>query len=204
MIELFLIRHGTTTLPDHFIGETDVPLSPVGIKELQELSGAIVKRFLSSERPLAAIYSSDLQRSIESARILADMSGITPLVVPALRELGFGAWEGLTYEQITERYPEEFAAWKKAYNRKGPPGGGESMATLRRRVIKALDQILACHKNGERIAIVAHGGVNRVILCHFLGLPLNRIFSLGQQHGAMNVIELRDGRAVVRILNWQP
>jgi len=71
-------------------------------------------------------------------------------------------------------------------------------------VINALDQILACHNNGERIAIVAHGGVNRVILCHFLGLPLNRIFSLGQQHGAMNVIELRDGRAVVKILNWQP
>ena len=203
MIELFLIRHGTTTLPEHFIGETDVPLSPVGKQELRALSEAIVKRFLSSERPLAAIYSSNLQRSIESARILADMAGLEPRIVPDLRELGFGAWEGLTYEQITEEYPEEFAAWRKSYNRKGPPGG-ESMATLRRRVINALDQILACHKDGERLAIVAHGGVNRVILCHFLGLPLNRIFSLGQQHGAMNVIELRDGRAVIRILNWQP
>ncbi len=203
MIELFLIRHGTTTLPDHFIGETDVPLSPVGIRELQVLSEAIVRRFLTSERPLSAIYSSNLQRSIESARILAEMSGLRPRVVPDLREIGFGVWEGLTYEQILERYPEELSAWKKAFNRRRPPGG-ESMATLRKRVLRALDEILAGHKDGERLAIVAHGGVNRVILCHFLGLPLNRIFSLGQQHGAMNVIELRDGRAVVRVLNWQP
>ena len=203
MVELFLIRHGTTTLPEHFIGETDVPLSPVGKRELQDLSEAIVKRFLSSGRPLAAIYSSNLQRSIESARILGDMSGLNPLVIPDLRELGFGAWEGLTYEQITDQYPEEFTAWKKSYNRKGPPGG-ESMATLRRRVLKALDHILACHSDGERFAIVAHGGVNRVLLCHFLGLPLNRIFSLGQQHGSMNVIEIHKGRAVVRTLNWRP
>jgi broad specificity phosphatase PhoE len=68
----------------------------------------------------------------------------------------------------------------------------------------ALGGILARHENGDRIAVVAHGAVNRVILCHYLGLPLNRIFSLGQKHGAMNLIELHSGRAVVSLLNWQP
>ena len=203
MTELFLIRHGTTTLPEHFIGETDVPLSPAGKQELRVLSRAIVERFLSDGRPLAAIYSSNLQRSIESARILADMTGVEPRIVPDLRESCFGAWEGLTVEQITEQYPGEFAAWRKSYNRKGPPGG-ESMATLRRRVLRALDRILTGHNDSERLAIVAHGGVNRVMLCHFLGLPLNRIFSLGQQHGSMNVIEINKGRAVLRSLNWRP
>ena len=78
------------------------------------------------------------------------------------------------------------------------------MGSFRKRVMAALTEILARHNNGDRIAVVAHGAVNRVILCHYLGLPLNRIFSLGQKHGAMNLIELHSGRAVVSLLNWQP
>lgn len=203
MIELYLIRHGTTTLPEHFVGETDVPLSPTGREEIQKLSTAMVDRMLSADRPLKAIYCSDLQRSIQSARILAQLAGLEIEIIPSLRELAFGVWEGLTYEQIVERYPKEFSAWKHDFSRKRPPGG-ESMGSLRKRVMTALTAILSCHGNGERIAIVAHGAVNRAILCHYLGLPLNKFFSLGQKHGAMNLIELRPGRAVVSLLNWQP
>lgn len=203
MIELYLIRHGTTTLPEHFVGETDVPLSTAGKDEIHRLSRIIVDRMLSPERPLKAIYASDLQRSIESARILAQLTGMEIQIVPDLRELAFGAWEGLTYEQITERYPKEFSAWKTDFSRKHPPGG-ESMGSLRKRVMTALSEILGRHRNGDRIAVVAHGAVNRVILCHYLGLPLNRIFSLGQKHGAMNLVEVRTGRSVVSLLNWQP
>jgi probable phosphoglycerate mutase len=203
MIELYLIRHGTTTLPEHFIGETDVPLSAAGIDEIGRLAAVIIDRMVSADRPLKAIYASDLQRSIQSARILAHLTRLEPGIVPGLRELAFGAWEGLTYEQIVERYPREFSAWRNDFSRKRPPGG-ESMGSLRKRVMAALSGILACHKDGERIAIVAHGAVNRVILCHYLGLPLNRIFSLGQKHGAMNLIQIRPGRSVVSLLNWQP
>lgn len=203
MIELYLIRHGTTTLPDHFIGETDVPLSTKGAAEIRRLAEIMVGRMLPPERPLTAIYASDLQRSVESARILADLSGTGIEIIPALRELAFGAWEGLTYEQITECYPKEFAAWKADFSRKRPPQG-ESMGSFRKRVMTALRDILGRHNGGDRVAVVAHGAVNRVILCHYLGLPLNRIFSLGQKHGAMNLIEIRGGRAVVSLLNWQP
>jgi len=203
MIELYLIRHGTTTLPEHFIGETDVPLAATGTDEIQKLCRVIVDRMLSADRPLKAIYSSDLQRSIQSAHILAQLTGLEIQIVPRLRELAFGEWEGLTYEQIVERYPQEFSAWKHDFSRKHPPRG-ESMGSFRKRVMFALGGILARHENGDRIAVVAHGAVNRVILCHYLGLPLNRIFSLGQKHGAMNLIELHSGRAVVSLLNWQP
>jgi alpha-ribazole phosphatase/probable phosphoglycerate mutase len=116
-----------------------------------------------------------------------------------LREKNFGIWEGLSLNEIKEKCPEEFEAWT-GNPLKFCPMGGESTLEVRERVIKVFDEIIGKH-NGEYIAIVAHGGVNRIILCHIMGIPLENIFRIEQDYGALNIIEFWDKYPVVKLLN---
>jgi alpha-ribazole phosphatase/probable phosphoglycerate mutase len=219
---LYLIRHGETEDADTkcYKGHIDVPLSEKGIKQMEQLSKYIYQntehRTQSTE--LKAVYCSDLNRALKSAEIIAEPHGIKPIVVKALRERNFGIWEGMSFDEIKERYPEEFKAW--ANNPlKFSPLGGESTLQVRDRVIDALDRILdevqdslsSSNRlnslndlnglNNISIAIVAHGGINRIILCHFLGIPLENIFRIEQDFGALNIIEFHDGYPVIKLIN---
>jgi broad specificity phosphatase PhoE len=148
---------------------------------------------------LTAIYCSDLQRAIRSAEIIAEPHGVHPIQVPGLRERSFGIWEGMTFTEIEERYPREFKAWAEnplKYN----PIGGESTLDASLRVTHAMENILESHP-GEGIAIIAHGGVNRILLCQILGIPLENIFRIEQDYGAVNIVEFWDKYPVVKLLN---
>jgi alpha-ribazole phosphatase/probable phosphoglycerate mutase len=105
----------------------------------------------------------------------------------------------MTFTEIKEKYPAEFEAWAGNPLRYSPKGG-ESTIQVRDRVIGALEGILASHHD-QNIAIVAHGGVNRIILCHVLGMPLENIFRLEQDYAAVNIIEFWDKYPVVKLLN---
>lgn len=199
---LYLIRHGTTDKKDgdkpvkRYKGSLDIPLSERGIQQIRQLSDHI--RMNCSEG-FKAIYSSPLIRALKSAEIIAEPYGISPVVIADLRERSFGIWEGMTFTEIQEKYPDEFDAW--ANNPlKYSPLKGESTLAVRDRVIKALDEILSRH-NGELIAIVAHGGVNRIILCHILGLPLENLFRIEQDYASLNIIEIHDKYPVVKLIN---
>jgi len=116
-----------------------------------------------------------------------------------LRERNFGLWEGMSFDEIREKYPLEFDAW--ADNPlEFSPMEGESTLAMRDRVIQAMKEIMGNH-NKENIAIVAHGGVNRIILCHLLGIPLGNIFRIEQDYGALNIIEFWDKGPVIKLLN---
>jgi len=148
---------------------------------------------------LQAVYTSDLNRAVRSAEIIAGPYGIKPVETPDLRERSFGIWEGMTFSEIKEKYPEEFESW--ANNPlKYSPIEGESTLGVKDRIIPSLTKILDNHK-GENIAVVAHGGVNRIILCHFLGIPLENIFRIEQDYAAVNIIELWDKYPVVKLIN---
>lgn len=199
---LYLIRHGTTDKKDsdktvkRYKGSLDIPLSERGIQQIRQLSDHI--RMNCSEG-FKAIYSSPLIRALKSAEIIAEPYSISPVVIADLRERSFGIWEGMTFTEIQEKYPDEFDAW--ANNPlKYSPLKGESTLAVRDRVIKALDEILSRH-NGELIAIVAHGGVNRIILCHILGLPLENLFRIEQDYASLNIIEIHDKYPVVKLIN---
>ena len=148
---------------------------------------------------LQAVYTSDLSRAVRSAGIIAEPYGLKPVKTPALRERSFGIWEGMTFNEIKEKYPEEFEAWAGNPLRYGPIEG-ESTLRVRDRILPSLAGILERHK-GENIAIVAHGGVNRIILCHFLGIPLENIFRVEQDYASVNIIEIWDKYPVVKMLN---
>ncbi len=156
---------------------------------------------------LSAVYCSDLSRARKSAGYIAGPYGLDPVAVPDLRERHFGVWEGMTFLEIRDLYPAEFEAWAKDPVRHSPPGG-ESTLDVRDRVIKALDEIMDRHcgaggasSTATNIAVVAHGGVNRIILCHILGIPLENVFRIEQDHAAVNIIEFWERYPVVKLIN---
>ena len=192
---LYLIRHGEIerAAEGRFFGHTDVSLSETGLAQVEALS-----RQLGLE-PIDAIYTSDLTRARQSAGPLAGARGLTPVVVPALREMAMGRWEGLTFREIREREPDTLAQWL-ANLATFPFPGGENLEELRTRVMPALGEILARHAGG-RIAVVAHGGPNRVILAEALGLPLGHLLRLAQDYASWSVVEYRADVAVLHTLN---
>jgi len=148
---------------------------------------------------LQAVYTSNLSRAVRSAEIIAADYGVQPIEIPDLRERSFGIWEGMTFSEIKEKYPEEFEAWANNPLRYSPIKG-ESTIGVKDRIIPSLTRILDNHK-GENVAVVAHGGVNRIILCHFLGIPLENIFRIEQDYAAVNIIELWEKYPVVKLIN---
>ncbi len=192
---LYLIRHGRVLGAERrrFIGHLDVPLSPAGETEIR----ALAQRLASVG--LAAVYSSDLARARRSADLIAAPHGLTPRIVPALREVAMGRWEGLTAEEIQAREPETFREWMARIG-EFPFPEGESLPDLAVRAWSAVEEIVRAHAGG-RVAIVAHGGTNRAILCRALGLPLARALTFGQDYGALSILQRMETRWRLNLLN---
>lgn len=211
---LYLIRHGETEGAEkkRYKGSIDVPLSEHGIRQMEQVSKYIVEENKNcSNRPsppllkggkgglLDAVYCSDLKRAIKSAQVIAKPHSLSPVIVPSFRERNFGIWEGMSFDEIQLKYPDEFNAW--AVNPlQFSPMQGESTFTMSERVLNSLEEIIRNHE-GKHIAIVAHGGVNRIILCHLLGIPLENIFRIDQDYGALNIIEFWEKYPVVKLIN---
>ena len=231
--KIYLIRHGETEGAEtkRYKGHINVPLSEKGIRQMERvaeyLSAEVRKRGsaeVTSELPdfraseLSAIYTSDLSRAVKSAELIAEPHGLKPVIMPELRERNFGIWEGMTFDEIKGKYPEEFVAWT-GNPLKFSPMQGESTIEVRDRAVRALEKILNQNtdnpsippliKGGQRgvtssksIAIVSHGGINRVILCELLGVPFENIFRVEQDYGCLNVVELWDNYPVVKLINF--
>jgi len=184
-----------------------VPLSEKGLRQMKLVSRYIYQNTVSNQNSgyrtrsteLSAVYCSDLSRAITSAEIIAEPHSLKPIIVSSLRERNFGLWEGMSFDEIREKYPLELDAW--ADNPlKFSPLEGESTSAMKGRVIQAMNDIME-NRNKENIAIVAHGGVNRIILCHILEIPLENIFRIEQDYGALNIIEFWNKYPVVKLLN---
>ena len=193
---VYLMRHGEVANggEKRYNGHIDVDITERGVEQMHRLAG------LLDGKPVRAVYSSDLIRSVKGAKIVSARLGLEPTPVRLLRERSVGKWEGMTSEEIRQRYPDEFAAWRADLVNYRPPDG-ECLQDVRDRIIPEYRRIVA-HHPGEEIALLLHGGVNRVILADCLGLaPLN-LFRIDQAFGALNIIEhFEDGVAVVKLLN---
>lgn len=193
---VYLMRHGEVANggQKRYNGHIDVDITTTGVEQMHRLAG------LLSDKPLTAIYSSDLIRSVKGADIIAKRHNLSATPLRLLRERSVGAWEGLTAEEIKERFPEEFLLWR-ADLLNYRPSGGECVTDVRDRIIPEYERIVSAHP-GQELALLLHGGVNRVILAHVLGLDLNNLFRLDQSFGALNIIEhYEDGMAVLKLLN---
>ncbi len=192
---VYLVRHGAVAGAERrrFIGHLDVPLSPIGEAQIEALARRLAPVALS------AVYSSDLTRTRRSAEILAAPHGLQAEPLAELREFAMGRWEGLTAEEIRALDPPAFQAWMADVGRFQFPDG-ENLGQVAARAWGALERIVAAH-TGARVAVVAHGGTNRAILCRALGMPLDRILALGQDYGALSALEVAAGGWRLRLLN---
>ena len=195
---IYLLRHGEVVLAEtrRFIGHLDVLLSPRG--EQQSLAQAA----RLAPVKLAALYTSDLARARRTGEIIGAPHGLVPTVVPELREMAMGRWEGLTAAAIQRDEPVKFAEWMANVGEFAFPDG-ESVPDLEARAWPAFESITGAHA-GQSIAIVAHGGTNRALLCRALGLPSGRLLSMGQDYGALTVLERIDTAWRLRHLNERP
>ncbi len=205
---LYLIRHGETIGSDakRYKGSIDVPLSERGIAQIKKVSV-----FIAEKLKLSAVYCSGLSRAAKSAEIIAEPHGLKPMVIHEFRERNFGLWEGMTFSEIKEMYPAEFEGWASDPLRHSPING-ESTIEVYERVIGTLDSIVSKHTAesddqnpvADNIAVVAHGGVNRIILCHLMGVPLENFFRIEQDHAGVNIIEFWERYPVIKLLNGGP
>jgi alpha-ribazole phosphatase len=195
MTRFWLIRHGEPAVEARHrcYGSLDVGLSETGRAQMAQ-----VAEYLKAE-PVAAIYTSPRSRALESARILGAVASCSIEVVEDWREIDFGDFEGLTYDEIAARYPDLYRQWMETPTEIQFPNG-ESFAAMRVRVLRAFDTIQP-EREGQTIAIVSHGGVNRILLAWALEMPDNCIFRLAQDYASINLLELVDGLPSVQLLN---
>ena len=152
---ILLVRHGETdwNAERRVQGKTDRPLNEAGRDQARTLADQL------AGVPLAAVYSSDLVRALDTARVVADARKLHVTALRELRERDFGTWEGLTDVEILERYPEA---------RTGTWGDAETREELEARVLAALRGISEDHP-GETVLVVTHGGPVRAMLAHASG-----------------------------------
>lgn len=193
MSRLVLIRHGE---PEEWVrgrcyGDLDPGLSCTGREQVRR-----VRRWLQGQS-VEAIYSSPRRRALESAELLTADGRVVQ--DNRFREISFGEFESLTYEEIAERFPDTYEEWMRRPTEVSFPGG-ERFRAMTRRVREALCQVRDAHR-GQVVVLVSHGGVNRIALADALGMPPSLIFRLHQDHGCVNVIDYVRDEPIVRLVN---
>ena len=195
MMRLILVRHGQTewNAGGRYQGQSNVALSDTGRKQARFLA----ERF--PVRQLDAIYTSDLDRAKETAECVGKRLGLTVYQEKAFRELSFGDWEGLTYQEISSRWPEEAEKLFTAPDELVIPHG-ETFRDLQKR---ALDKIYSLYERhiDQTVAVFAHGAINKTILAGLMHIPLHYLWSLRQDNTAVNILRLDDGYVMVELIN---
>ncbi len=193
---VYLVRHGQVNGYEDFpiYGHTDVGLTKTGLVQMEQMA----ERLRLVE--LDAIFSSDLKRAATGGRLIATHHDVPFHMLPELREMNFGDWEGRTMKEVRERFPGELKKRQENLVNYEAPGGGESIGRVSDRVMACFERIRA-EQEGGNIAIAAHGVVNRVILCNALGLDLSGMFNLQQDYGCLNIIDYFEDSTLVRLVN---
>jgi probable phosphoglycerate mutase len=194
---VFLVRHGATILSaeDRFAGASDVPLSDEGREQVRRLA-----RRLGAEE-ISAVFASPLERTMETASILALPHGLPVQPVDGLREISHGRWEQMTRQEVERQFPEEAEEWGRDPFTFAPLGG-ESGLAVTARALPALMEIIRAHL-GRRLLVVSHKATIRLLLSSLLGFDPRRYRdNLDQSPAALNIVDFRDpSRARLTLFN---
>jgi len=180
MTRLILIRHAQSdyTLENRYCGFSDPPLNNRGRWQSKRMAAYLKNVSVNM------VYSSDLRRAYETAKIVFKNESIEKLT--DLREMNFGIFEGLKYEEIIEKYPKHYKDWTDNPIKVKIPEG-ETLESLSKRVREGLFLILSQHKD-RKIALVTHGGPIRIILCDALRYDLEMFWQIEQEVCALNIL----------------
>ena len=196
MIRLLLVRHGETDwnrLRRHQ-GQSDIPLNARGRQQIE-----VAAECLAGVQ-IDAVYASDLKRAWDTAQaIAAQHDGLPLLKEPRLREMHFGDWEGLTYEEIYQRDPTAAESWNQSLMDAGPPKG-ENLPQFAARIQEMLTDIIAMHPD-ETVLLVAHGGTLMVLLCLLLSHPIENYWQFRLAKASLSEVEVYPEGAIIIRLN---
>ena len=196
MTKVIFIRHGQTewSVTGRYQGQSDVKLTEEGRKQAEKLADNF---------PVAkvdAVYASDLCRAMVTAETIANKFGLKVQAEPAFRELSFGDWEGLTYQQIVDKWEDAMANFLQHPDVLEIPGG-ESFPAVQKRAVTRLNELVKEH-DGQTIVVVAHGAVLRTLLAAALHMPLQYLWSIRQFNTAVNIVRYdADANPTVELLN---
>jgi probable phosphoglycerate mutase len=196
MTRILLIRHGETAwnAVRRLQGHTDIPLNPTGERQADALARAL------ANEPLDAIVSSDLGRALQTAQAVAALHPHLPLHTdPALRERGYGVFEGLLYTEIAERYPVEFAEWQARDVDAVMPSGERPAESFRQFYQRCQEGIArwAARYPQQTIVMVAHGGVLECAYRAARGLTLEGPRDFTIRNATVNRFRMDDGVLVL-------
>ncbi len=185
---LYLVRHGATplTMEDKFSGDEGVHLSEQGRQQVQRLAERL------QEREIAAAYSSPLDRTVETAKIIIKPhDGLQLTTLDGLREISHGHWEGLTRREVEQRYGEEYATWEEDPFTFAPEGGESGLSVLSR-ALPAIRQIVVEHKD-QKVLVVSHKATLRLLISSLLGFdPRGYRDRLDQAPACLNIMDFKD------------
>ena len=189
MSELVLARHGETewNVEGVFRGRIDLELNQTGIKQAELLAG-----YLSEE--IEAVYSSPLKRATKTAEAVAHRHNLRVEVSPGLIDCDFGQWQGLSLEEVKNKYGKLYRQWAESPQLVKIPGG-ESLDGVRERALKVVNGVIAKHRG--RVALVSHRVVNKVLICALLGLDNSHFWNIRQDVGGTTIFSHQDGRFVL-------
>jgi len=192
---LLLVRHGNTkgNSAERFWGQTDVELNANGIWQAERLADRL------AGEDIDAIYSSELRRASATAGIIASRRRMEVITCPELLEINFGKVEGLSFNEIGQRYPELVSAWPTRDPSFCFPEG-ESISDLDQRVVKFLSR-LEKHASEDTALVVAHAGVVRLLICHLLPIDIWHWRQLRTDLASLSIVETHSQGATLTLLN---
>ncbi|MCP4119929.1 MAG: alpha-ribazole phosphatase [Desulfobacteraceae bacterium] len=194
---IYLLRHGEITgaSTKRFIGQTDVGLSRAGLDQAN-----FWQKYFSGIH-LDRVFSSPLSRAVHTAEIVSGLARDQITLMEELKEINLGEWDGKTFQKIKEQFPGQ---WEKRGNDLTGyrPPRGESFSDLSKRILPVFRGISAGPTGN--ILIVAHAGVNRMILCSLLKKELEDLFIIPQAYGCLNLIDNEGKELRVQELNLIP
>ncbi len=191
----YIVRHGQTNW--NILGRTqghgNSDLTKKGLEQAKELADAIV------DYPIDYIYSSDLGRAVQTAQIIANKLNLDVKKTSALREMGFGIWEGLLIEEIKRDHLDTYNTWRNKPHLVNIEGG-ENLHIIKERTDKFIKELNKKYDN-KHIVLVSHSVTVRAMLLSFLGSSMQNIYRIKQDNTALNIVECRDYGPVVIKMN---
>ena len=187
MTRLILVRHGRTewNRVERFRGRADIKLDKVGIKQAEAAAARI------ADWQVSTLYSSPLRRASTTAEILARPLSLEVKLLPAIIDINYGKWQGLSPEEAAAKDGDLYSKWMGSPHKVKFPGG-ESLTAVRERAASAVDSLIALHPK-ETVVLVSHKVVCQVLILSLLDLDNSHFWQITQDVCAINIFEVRGG-----------
>jgi broad specificity phosphatase PhoE len=195
MTKFILVRHGQTewNVENRFRGRAEILLDATGLRQAMAVASYL------KDSPAAAVYSSPLKRTLETAAIIARQQSLPVTALDGLLDIDFGAWQGLSPDEAAQRDRALYEQWLESPHKVRFPKG-ESLDHVRRRVVTAVETLAVDH-DGQTVVLVSHMVVCKVLMCAMLGLQNDSFWHVKQDVCALNTFQVTDGFAAVTAVN---